>query len=231
MFQKMSGKVGSIAASILPSVTYNYAPQSVALTPNTIAPTNVLEIDWANDEYTITGGGIINHIAPVLYYQQWRGSSSNKREGIITIHAVGGNITVNTRNEVTNKWGNILTATTILSGTSAQFEVDSENILSNSADTIPTTVVGVTTTSTTVNGYLADGLCRRAPATITIGSVVGVSDSAGNITGSGINNGYFDYGSGHFEILLTVAPTNGTNISVQYTKINSWRASGTWSLV
>lgn len=38
-------------------------------------------------------------------------------------------------------------------------------------------------------------------------------------------------GSGEIYILLASAPVPGTLIDCQFTQINDWRASGTWSLI
>lgn len=228
--QKFGIKSGQITKAIVANPTYSIAPQTLSAPPD-ISPTNVLEIDWDHDEYFINGPATINHIAPILWYQNWKGSCSNMMKATITISAIGGDVTVNARDESTNPYGNINDTVVITAETSRQFTVDSNDVLSNSSDTTPTIVVGVTTTSTTINGYIPEGIIRPAISTITIGSVVGTSDLDGNITGTGITEGFVDYGTGHFYLVLSSAPTNGTDIEINYTKINDWRASGSWSLI
>lgn len=226
--QKIGGKAGVISKSIVSSETYSVAPQTI-LAPPDITPINILEIDWSHDEYETNG--TINHIAPILYYQQWRGSCSNQRQGQIKIRAVGGDIIINDRDESTNPYGNINASITIPNGTFRTFEVDGDAIITNAASTLVEVQTGVTTTSKIINGHVPEGLCLPGVSTVTIGAVVGTYDADGNITGTGIDDGFFDFGSGSFYVLLTDAPTNGTAIEIEYHKVNQWRGSGIWNLV
>jgi hypothetical protein len=104
---------------------------------------------------------------------------------------------------------------------------------SETADSSPTGSTAVTGEdegqadgTTTLSGNLDNTPVVRETVSITVDSVTAEDDGDGSLTGTGVSSGTVNYDTGAWSITYTSAPTNGEDISADYS-YGKWEFSGT----
>lgn len=199
---------------------------------NSFNITGSLEIDLEHNEYFVNSGTINRITLPT-----WSGidkiASESNYTGTITIHAVGGTITINGWHATTNEYGNISASTTIPVGTSKSFTCNNRAVISKAANsTVTPTIATGTGSIREYKGSLADYLVVPQNFSVTAGAVTGTANSNGAISGTGIDSSSFiDYGTGTYYIKFDSNVGNGVPVNLSYEKYNTWRVTGVFSEV
>lgn len=187
--------------------------------------TDVLEIDWEHDEYE-TNGTILSIIASA-----GTTSSANPVYGRnIRLHAVGGNITLNTFDATLRPTSNIIGAngTVILAGNYLDLTIDNDHVFMTGTTVMtPTLAVGNGVTKV-FKGVLADFILDPTVIlNIAAGAVIVNSDVDGVFDDPDVV-GFVDYWTGKYEFRFTDPVPDLTNIVLTYNKPNTWKNTGAW---
>lgn len=225
-----SPKVGTSTTKTITSGTYRRYGGNQSLS-------NVLEIGWDFNNYPVNAG-TVRTIAPTLTSRSdlspGKVICTNNYSGAVTIEAVGGDVVFEKFDASTNPWGNITNDFTCLSGQTCTLTPDPTDVLSTSANSSTTYVMGTANGTTTIFvGTITDTakkLIVRGTVTVSAGGVSGVCDSDGNITGTGIVGGYVDMTGGTYYIEFTTAPTIGDDPTLSFDFYNNWKHTGTWTI-
>ena len=222
-------KTASRAASIVSSDSYALWDDAYS------SLSDVLELDYENNEYTVSAGNV--KVAGPLQYRNINGTlrkcvAANALGNEVIIHATGGDVVFQAFNASTNPKSNIKNEYTCLNGESCKLVPGPKEVLSTSADSSTSEIIGVGNGVTTIfHGELGDPdpptlLKVVGSASLTAGSVTGSIDSDGIITGTGIEEGQIDFFGPSYYVKFTTPPPSATNIRFDFDLYNGHKFTG-----
>lgn len=197
---------------------------------------NVLQVDFSHDQYSVNSGEI-KHIAPIVRNVNNSGvaqlmTMSASYNGDILVTAVGGPITFTQFDASTNTQGNLLNSLVLPSGQTARLIPDRKHLFTTSANSTSSSVLLGTGNGTNTVFSIAMAVRIVIPGTFSFvaGGVSGADDGNGNIIGSGISYGFIDYMAGSIYLEFDSPVGNGVEILGTYDVPNGLRNVGGWSV-
>ncbi len=213
--QSIQGLQGTVSKTITASKSFGLVG----------ALTNILELDWEHDEYQTTGTilSIIASGGSVV-------SSNPVYARNIRLHAVGGDIILNTFDAILRPTSNIIgtNGTVITSGNYLDITIDNDYVFQTGTSVVTPTLGTGTGLVSTYKGVLADFILDPTVImNITAGAINVNADVNGVFTDAAVV-GFVDYWTGKYEFRFTSPVPNLTNIILTYNKPNVWKNIGAW---